>query len=400
MNLNKKIGFLLDNGLSPNFISSMNEGQVTTIYNRLVESKKENKEAQEITTKIKRFSASEVADAKTKRESLPGGKAVKMNPDGSVDVTMEGKELSEEDTLNVVNDPDATADGMGMFETDLTEKFESKAQQGLFWARCNKCKDDDCKWCKMAKEFSKSTSKKQYEKMPEKKHPEKTVKYKKKTNEEFTMANYFDKVASTYANNAMGKTINSLTKEQFVKKHINKIVENNLRPTMKKRDLLKLIESEIKRKKGLNEDFYVGDMDEEFDFMSDVETAPIRIKPKRKTEPDTAPEWSPDEDEPMFPDEDTESEPQARGRMSRFKMSGPGVLEPGIKEPKTKPKEPDTAPEWEPDFDEPMFPDEDTESEPQAKGRKNILNRFKDDFDRKMSRMDESTYKPIKYRKF
>jgi hypothetical protein len=32
----------------------------------------------------------------------------------------------------------------------------------------------------MAKEFSDSTSKKQYKKMPEKKHPEKTVKTKKK----------------------------------------------------------------------------------------------------------------------------------------------------------------------------------------------------------------------------
>ena len=397
MNLNKKIGLLLDNGLSPDFISSMNEGQVTTIYNRLVETKKETKEVTMVSK----------TDTATQQKLQSGKKPYDLYEDDEIEQDPysdyeDSQKLQQRGPSDYGDNPkldkemdDYDADGMG-----IMEKFESKAQQGLFWARCNKCKDKDCKWCKMAKEFSKSTSKKQYEKMPEKKHPKKTVKYKKKTNEEFTMANYFDKVASTYANNAMGKTINSLTKEQFVKKHINKIVENNLRPTMKKRDLLKLIESEIKRKKGLNEDFYVGDMDEEFDFMSDVETAPIRIKPKRKTEPDTAPEWSPDEDEPMFPDEDTESEPQARGRMSRFKMSGPGVLEPGIKEPKTKPKEPDTAPEWEPDFDEPMFPDEDTESEPQARGRKNILNRFKDDFERKMSRMDESTYRPIKYRKF
>jgi len=30
-------------------------------------------------------------------------------------------------------------------EKEITEKFESKAQQGLFWARCNKCKTEDCK---------------------------------------------------------------------------------------------------------------------------------------------------------------------------------------------------------------------------------------------------------------
>jgi hypothetical protein len=81
---------------------------------------------------------------------------------------------------------DATIDKEEDLATEgvIKEKFESKAQQGLFWARCNKCSSKDCKWCKMAKEFSDSTSKKQYKNMPEKKHPEKTVKYKKKkTNE-------------------------------------------------------------------------------------------------------------------------------------------------------------------------------------------------------------------------
>lgn len=70
-------------------------------------------------------------------------------------------------------------------EGEMTEKFESKAQQGLFWARCNKSKGKEKeKWCDLAKEFSKSTTKKDYEKMPEKMHPEKTVKYKKKTTKE------------------------------------------------------------------------------------------------------------------------------------------------------------------------------------------------------------------------
>ena len=63
---------------------------------------------------------------------------------------------------------------MGMAESEINEKFQSKSQQGLFWARCNKCSDKKCKWCKMVKEFSDSTSKKDYKKMPEKKRPEKT----------------------------------------------------------------------------------------------------------------------------------------------------------------------------------------------------------------------------------
>jgi hypothetical protein len=314
MNLNKKIGLLLDNGLSPNFISSLTESKINFLFEKM----SKRKEAKE-----------QAASPNVQKVNIPATTAYKVPAGGEVDInnvkiTNQGgiatvtpmeSEIKEDDTLNVVNDPDATADGMGMFETDLTEKFESKAQQGLFWARCNKCESKNCKWCKMAKEFSKSTSKKQYKKMPEKKHPEKTVKYKKKkTNEEFTMANYFDKVASVYANNAMGKTINSLTKEQFVKKHINKIVENNLRPTMKKKDLLKLIESEIKNKKDLNEDFYMEEMDEEldFDFMSDVETAPI-IKPKIKPKRETEPEWEPDEDEKKVPDK--EQQPQGKGNV-------------------------------------------------------------------------------------
>jgi hypothetical protein len=358
----------------------MNEGQVTTIYNRLVENKKEAKEATTYSTQTTIF------DPTTDKEKFA---AVANNPAINKEMT-----FTKDNKVAVT-----TGKVPGMSESkELEEKFESKAQQGLFWARCNKCKDKDCKWCKMAKEFSKSTSKKQYEKMPEKKHPEKTVKYKnKKTNEEFTMANYFDKLSSVYANNAMGKTIGNLTKE-----NIEKIIEKNLKPTMKKRDLLKLIESGIKHKKSLNEDFYVGDMDEEFDFMSDTETdMPTRPKhrPDRTEDLPIGPDRT--EDEPnWYEDEDEDDDiPRPRGEMGRLRMDDPGVLEPGIK-PLIKPKEPDTAPEWEPDFDEPMSPDEDTEGEPQAKDRKNILNRFKDDFDKKISRMDKSTYKPIKYRKF
>jgi hypothetical protein len=168
-------------------------------------------------------------------------------------------------------------------ENELDEKFESKAQQGLFWARCNKCKSDDCKWCKMAKEFSKSTSKKQYEKMPEKKHPEKTVKYKKKETKEGYLENVGKKVTDTYA-----KKFASFTPGLAwggLKEDYNKIIEKYTQPTMKKRDLLKLIESEIKRKKGLNEDFYYSEeMDEDFDlFANEPATKEPLTKPKTPT---------------------------------------------------------------------------------------------------------------------
>jgi hypothetical protein len=183
--------------------------------------------------------------------------------------------------------------------------------------------------------------------MPEKKHPEKTVKYKKKeTKEEFTFKDYLGKLGSAYTA-GMAKNVKGITprfNESVFEKNLSDIIEENLKPTMKKRDLLKLIESEIRRN-GLNEDFYMSEMDEEldFDFMSDVETAPI-IKPKIKPKtPETEPEWSPDEDEPVVPSPNVDPEPQASDD----------------------------------DFEE-----------------------YKDDFDFLMKRMNESLHKPINYRKF
>jgi hypothetical protein len=115
------------------------------------------------------------------------------------------------------DDSDNNRSNMGMAESEITEKFESKAQQGLFWARCNKCSSKDCKWCKMAKEFSDSTSKKQYKNMPEKKHPEKTV--KKKTNENF---------------------------KKFLEKKILEMVDNNIDAKMSKKDLIETIKKKSK----------------------------------------------------------------------------------------------------------------------------------------------------------
>lgn len=101
--------------------------------------------------------------------------------------------------------------------TEIKEKFESKAQQGLFWARCNKCSDKKCKWCKMAKEFSDSTSKKDYEKMPEKKNPEKTVKYKKKVSEsryERELEDTILEMLSKHINPNMTKSKNRLSEKR------------------------------------------------------------------------------------------------------------------------------------------------------------------------------------------
>jgi hypothetical protein len=439
MNHNTKIQKLKSEGLSPNLLNTLTESQITSLFNRLLESKKkEQKEATSYSTTTTVYNpATDKAQIDAAVNDPTKKKQITVTKDNKIAVTQGNVPgLSE--------------------KKEIGEKFESKSQQGLFWARCNKCKTDDCKWCKMAKEFSKSTSKKQYKSMPDKKHPEKTVKYKKKETKEGYMDNVGKKVTDTYA-----KKLSSFTPGLAwggMKENYDKIIEKYTEPTMKKRELLKLIENQIRYKKSLNEDFYYDEeLGEDFDMMSRyeddddddytkvgpgsrpdyTEVGPPRrhspnippdwdeededdeprprsrrmnspftptiepdikepkIKPKREKEP----EWEPDFDEPMEPNPDVEPEPQARRKM-RFGMNSPTTIEPAIK-PSIKPTKPEREeePEWEPEEDEPFVPSPDVNPEPQA--RKNeFMNKFKNDFEKKMRRMDESFYKPINYNKF
>jgi acylphosphatase len=145
--INSKIANLLHEGFSISTLESLNENQINLLYEKAKKIKKEPKEATTVTTTKTIYDPNEA-----KGKSFKGTTTVM--PDGKVEVTKEG---------------------------EVTEKFESKAQQGLFWAKCNNSKGQEKKkWCDMAKEFSDSTTKKDYKKMPEKKHPEKTVKTKSK----------------------------------------------------------------------------------------------------------------------------------------------------------------------------------------------------------------------------
>jgi hypothetical protein len=145
--INSKIANLLHEGFSISTLESLNENQINLLYEKAKKIKKEPKEATTVTTTKTIYDPNEA-----KGKSFKGTTTVM--PDGKVEVTKEG---------------------------EVTEKFESKAQQGLFWAKCNNSKGQEKKkWCDMAKEFSDSTTKKDYKKMPEKKHPEKTVKTKRK----------------------------------------------------------------------------------------------------------------------------------------------------------------------------------------------------------------------------
>ena len=194
MRTKKNIVFLIENGLSINTVSKMTDSQVKVLVEKF--KKSEEKEAfEKVTipsqTQLKGSLADlaqtgvDVKDGNVKYDQASGMVTVvtkegEMTEDATVDDLLNNNEFGGNLPVNDNNpqdvgtpDPKGKNDGMPT-EGEIKEKFQSKSQQGLFWARCNKCSDKKCKWCKMAKEFSDSTSKKDYKKMPEKKRPEKT----------------------------------------------------------------------------------------------------------------------------------------------------------------------------------------------------------------------------------
>jgi hypothetical protein len=237
-----KIKFLLREGLSIKTVANLNETQLDVLTKKFKKGKKEeSKEQTQVVTQIydtkKPEEVAKLNQALKNPASLQGQniqvKETEMTEDETDDVTSGnalGKDAEQaytgqesphdaNDMADDGMDDDSSDDRsmMGMAESKLNEKFESKAQQNFFWAKCNTSKGvKKKKWCEMAREFSDSTSKKQYEKMPEKLHPEKTVKYKKeKTNENI---------------------------EKFLENKIISILESKVRPRMKKSDLVKLVQ--------------------------------------------------------------------------------------------------------------------------------------------------------------
>jgi len=179
---------LLSHGFKFDTVARLNEAQVRVLSEKI--SKEENKE--QVTKKVATTYEISPETAKTTGADI-GNVNIKVDPTGMVKAT----EIGEDATLDVVNDPDATEDGMGIFE-----KFESKSQQRLFYARCGNGKTKtEKKWCKWAKESSKKTN---YETTPE----------KKEKNE---------------------------SDEKFIEESIVRLIEKNISPRMSKGDLIRTI---------------------------------------------------------------------------------------------------------------------------------------------------------------
>jgi hypothetical protein len=193
MRTNQYINILLENGIHFNTISKMNRNQIKVLAERF-----ETKEA--VQTVQQTGYKTTITPGSQANLNVPSGADISVDPNKGITMMSKDKPV-----------------GTGEIpEGEVKEKFESKAQQGLFYAKCGDGKTkEQKKWCKMKDEFEKFTSKKDYKKMPEKLHPEKTVKYKKKkTNENF---------------------------EKFLEDRIVNMLDEYINPSMTKSDLLKTL---------------------------------------------------------------------------------------------------------------------------------------------------------------
>jgi hypothetical protein len=224
-----KIKLLLREGLSIKTVANLNESQLDVLTKKFRKGKKEETKETTMVSKTDTATQQKLQSEKKPYEVYENGE---MTEDETNDVTSTNalgnvalqtytgqkppQDANDEACDGMDDDSCNNRKTMGMAESTLEEKFESQAQQNFFWGKCNTTRGvQKQKWCQLAREFSDKTTKKDYEKMPEKLHPEKTVKYKKK------------------------KTNENL--EKFLEKKIVSILENKVKPKMKKSDLVKLV---------------------------------------------------------------------------------------------------------------------------------------------------------------
>jgi hypothetical protein len=171
-NIGKKIERLIADGFSYNTIRGLSEAQVNLLYNRLVEKvtpeditqqQKLNAELEKTATLMRQINTplKEDSDDDLIGQDLTKKMTGQLPPEDQSDESNDGMDDDTNPKNNQENE-------IGMTESEIREKFESKSQQRLFWAKCNNTKSEKAKkkWCKWAKEYSDDTN---FKKLPEKK---------------------------------------------------------------------------------------------------------------------------------------------------------------------------------------------------------------------------------------
>jgi hypothetical protein len=201
MNINQKKLKLIKEGIKASTLNKMTDSQVVILFSKLQEQVQQSQSATTITT---------VGPQGGSVPVKPGQQSVNLKPvDG-------GKFVANE-------------------EKEIDEKFESKKQQKLFFAKCNDkslSKKEQNKWCKMADEFSKDTI---FAKLPEKKE---------------TKEGYSDMIQSAYTKvmkNKLGQMSPTPSiGESKIERQILKLVEKHITPKMTKQEFLNLFEGDTK----------------------------------------------------------------------------------------------------------------------------------------------------------
>lgn len=253
MKTKDKLIDLIKHGFNGELLSNLNEGQVSSLHKRLTESKKENNEQTQpgVTTKITSQKETSINPDALKNGVTIGNMNLK-NVGGQILATQmqEENDLENDDISLTLGSEGDDNMALALSNMELSEKFASKAQEKYFWAKCSRSKGKEKeKWCKMADEFEKSTSEKQKKKMPEKLHPEKTVKYKKETKE-----GYLDMVGKAMNKNMSNKISDikpgiGIKNESDLEKGIMKLVEKHLVPKMSKNDFLSILSEQGTKEK-------------------------------------------------------------------------------------------------------------------------------------------------------
>lgn len=109
MKINKKALQLIEKGLSSKTVSKLSESQIDVLHSKLMNEQPQPQVVNKTVKQIVLPSGSQTTVGGVSVSNI-GGKT-------TVTPTSEG-ELDEDDTLNITQDPDATDDGMGIFEKE------------------------------------------------------------------------------------------------------------------------------------------------------------------------------------------------------------------------------------------------------------------------------------------
>lgn len=176
-NVGKKIERLISDGFSYNTLRGLSESQINLLYNRLVE-QVDPKMVDDLTNKVTNLrrelgavgtDMKKLGLAKEELDDEDALGADALQADTGQEMPHDADDIAPD---GMDDDTDNNRKMVGAAEGEIREKFESKSQQRLFWARCENANSDKAKkkWCKWAKEFSDETP--DFKSLPEKKKKE------------------------------------------------------------------------------------------------------------------------------------------------------------------------------------------------------------------------------------